>query len=129
MTERPKSYLYTKDHEWAKVESDIVTVGITDYAQSELGDVVFVDLPAIGASVSKGSSMFTVESVKAVSDIYSPFDGEIIEVNSSLPDSPQAVNETPFTDGWMVKIKTSSQANTELMDLDAYNNHVLSVSK
>lgn len=128
MSQRP-AYKYTKDHEWANVEGSEATVGITDYAQAELGDVVYVDLPSVGAAVTKGSSMFTVESVKAVSDIYAPVDGEIVAVNSELSSSPQLVNEDPFNGGWMVKIKTTNADLSALMDVDAYNSHVSSVSK
>ena len=129
MSERPLDFKYTKDHEWMKLEGEVASVGITDYAQGELGDVVYVDLPTVGTKVSQGSSMFTVESVKAVSDIYSPVDGEIIEVNKELASSPQLVNEVPFTGGWMVKIKTVNPQLSHLLDVGAYNDHVTSVSK
>jgi glycine cleavage system H protein len=128
MSNRPREYKYSKDHEWLREAESNVIVGITDYAQEELGDVVYVDLPKVGQSVSHGSPMFTVESVKAVSDIYAPVDGEIIEVNQELVSSPQLVNESPFEEGWMVKIKPTSDAS-HLMDVEAYNQHVSSVSK
>lgn len=128
MAERPNCK-YTKDHEWMHLEGDAATVGITDFAQAELGDVVYIDLPSVGALVEKGKSMFTVESVKAVSDIYAPVDGEIIEVNDSLSSSPQLVNEDPFKGGWMVKIKASNTDTSHLLDVESYNAHVLQVSK
>ncbi len=128
MSSRPEC-LYTKDHEWVRVEENIAVVGISDYAQLELGDVVYVDLPSVGTKVEKGNSMFTVESVKAVSDIYAPVDGEIVEINSELADSPQHVNEDPFSSGWMVKIKSDSLNLEDLMSLAEYNKHVEDVSK
>lgn len=128
MSDRP-NYKYTKDHEWVSLEGEAAKVGITDYAQAELGDVVYVDLPKAGAIVEKGQSMFTVESVKAVSDIYAPVDGEIIEVNESLNSSPQQINEDPFNGGWMVKIKVKTTDFSHLLDVNSYNEHVLSVSK
>jgi len=108
----PAELKYTKDHEWAKIEGDVVTIGITDYAQGELGDVVFVELPAAGDTVEKGNSFGTIEAVKAVADLFSPISGEVVEVNNLLEDAPETVNKDPYGDGWMVKIKLSD--TTEL---------------
>lgn len=130
MSERPDNYYYTEDHEWVLREGDLFVIGITDYAQQELGDVVYVDLPQPGAGVERAESMFTVESVKAVSDIYAPLAGEIVEVNARLSDEPQLVNESPFTDGWMVKLKVSDDSALEgLMNRDKYNALIAEISK
>lgn len=119
--ETPQDYLYTKEHEWAKVEDDIIIVGITDYAQGELGDIVFVELPEIGMEVDRGGAFGTIEAVKAVSDLYSPATGVIVDVNGALEDSPELVNHAPFEDGWMVKIQfTDKNEIDELMSADQY---------
>ena len=109
----PDGLFYTKTHEWARVEGDAVYVGITDYAQSELGDMVFIELPSPGREVSVGEAFATIEAVKAVSDVYSPVSGEIVEVNETLRTAPDTVNKDPYGDGWMVKIKMSNPAETE----------------
>ena len=112
---------YMPSHEWTKVEGDIATVGITDHAQEQLGDVVFVDLPEVGAVFAQHDSFGAVESVKAASDIYSPVSGEVVEVNEALNDDPSAVNTAAETDGWMVKIKLSDPGELDgLMDAAAY---------
>jgi len=117
----PEELKYTEEHEWVMVEDDIVTVGITDFAQDSLGDVVFVELPEVGASVEAGKSFGVVESVKAVSDVYSPVTGEVVEVNDELPDAPETINTSPYEDGWMVKIRLSDTAELDdLLDVDAY---------
>ena len=103
----PEDLHYTKQHEWVRVSGDVATVGITDYAQKELGDVVYVDLPRVETKVEQGKVMGSVESVKAVSDIYSPVSGEVIEINSALATAPEKLNESPHGDGWMVKIRLS----------------------
>ena len=103
----PENFRYTKEHEWVLVEGDTGTVGITDHAQEELGDIVYVDLPKVGHAVEQGKSLGSVESVKAVSDIYSPVSGEVIEVNEALADAPEKLNEDPHGAGWLVKIKLS----------------------
>jgi len=108
--EFPEDLKYSREHEWVLVESNVATVGITDFAQDQLGDIVFVELPAIGDKVSKEDAFGVVESVKAVSDIYAPVSGKVLEVNDDLPDNPEMVNEDPYGDGWMVKI--------EMNDLD-----------
>ena len=105
----PENLLYTETHEWVKVEGDCVIVGVTDYAQSQLKDIVFVDLPEIGLEVKKGDSMGTVESVKTLADLYSPVAGKVLETNVALKDHPQFVNEDPFGKGWMVKLNIKNK--------------------
>lgn len=104
----PENLRYTKEHEWVKVEGDTGTVGITDHAQKELGDIVYVDLPKIGAALETGKALGSVESVKAVSDIYAPVSGEVIEVNGLLTASPEKLNEDPHGEAWLVKLKLKS---------------------
>jgi len=104
----PENYKYTKEHEWVFVEGDTGTVGITHHAQNELGDIVYVDLPQVGAVLAKGQSFGSVESVKAVSDIYAPVSGEVIDANALLTSNPEKLNEDPHGDAWLVKIKLSS---------------------
>lgn len=113
--------LFTKDHEWLEIAGDVATVGITDYAQAQLGDVVFVELPEIGRQVAQGGEAAVVESVKAASDVFSPVSGEIVEVNAGLADAPQTVNEDPEAGAWFFKIRLADKAETaELMDEAAY---------
>ncbi len=107
----PGDLQYTKSHEWVRTESDTATVGITDHAQDELGDVVFVELPDEGATFDAGDSFGTVESVKAVSDLYAPVGGEVVEVNSALNDAPEKINEDPYGEGWIIKLRTSGEAD------------------
>jgi len=107
----PEDLQYTKSHEWVHIEGDTATIGITDHAQEELGDVVFVELPDEGATFDAGESFGTVESVKAVSDLYTPVGGEIVEVNSALEDAPENINEDPYGEGWIVKLRTSDEAD------------------
>ncbi|HSV29252.1 MAG TPA: glycine cleavage system protein GcvH [Candidatus Omnitrophota bacterium] len=122
------SMLFTKDHEWIKVDGDIGTVGITDYAQHALGDVVFVDLPAAGKAVEKGGEAAVVESVKAASEVYSPVSGEIVEANGALDDQPGLVNESPEGDAWFFKVKLSDASELDgLMDRAAYDEYVQSL--
>lgn len=104
----PENYKYTKEHEWVSVEGDTGTVGITHHAQNELGDIVYVDLPQVGAVLAQGQSLGSVESVKAVSDIYAPISGEVIDANALLTSNPEKLNEDPHGDAWLVKIKLSS---------------------
>ncbi|MBN9531055.1 MAG: glycine cleavage system protein GcvH [Alphaproteobacteria bacterium] len=112
---------FTKDHEWISVEGDVGTVGITDYAQSQLGDIVFVDLPEVGKTLALGDEAAVVESVKAASEIYAPVSGEVIEVNGELSGSPALVNEKAESDGWFVKLRLSDPAELDsLMDEAAY---------
>jgi len=116
---------YSKDHEWVKVDGDTATIGITTYAQEQLGDVVFVDLPAIGKKVEKGKEMAVVESVKAASEVYAPLTGEIIEVNGALADAPATVNEDAMGAGWFAKLKVANKSELgELMDEAAYKKYV-----
>jgi glycine cleavage system H protein len=117
----PDHLLYHPDHDWARVEGDQATFGITWYAQDQLGEVVFIDTPSVGAHVKKDESYAEVESVKAVSDVISPLSGEIVEVNPSLADNPEAINEDPYGEGWLVKVKLSDPSETEsLLDASAY---------
>lgn len=113
--------LYTKDHEWIDVAGSIATVGITQYAQAQLGDVVFVDLPEAGRAVTKGGDAAVVESVKAASDVFSPVDGTVTEANQALADTPALVNEAPEGDGWFFKVELSGEPDlADLMDAAAY---------
>ncbi len=109
----PKDLKYTREHEWVKVDGDRVIVGITDYAQNELGDVVFVDLPSLNEKVTAGNPMATIESVKAVSEIFAPVSGEVLEVNDTLEHSPELVNQDPFNKGWIVKIEVENKKELE----------------
>lgn len=113
--EFPKELRYSDEHEWVAIEDDVATVGITDYAQEQLGDVVYVELPAVDDEVIKDEAFGVVESVKAVSDIYAPVTGRVLEVNIDLPESPEVINEDPYGDGWMIKVRMSDV--TELDDL------------
>ncbi len=116
---------YTEDHEWIEAAGGVATVGITDYAQDQLGDVVFVELPAVGAMVEKGAEACVIESVKAASEVYAPASGEVAEVNAALVDNPALVNESPFGDGWFIKIKLADPAELDgLMDEAAYKSFV-----
>ncbi len=107
----PGDLQYTKSHEWVRVEGDVATVGITDHAQDELGDVVFVEMPEQGATLAAGDAFGAVESVKAVSDLYAPVGGEVVEVNGTLEDSPEKINEDPYGEGWILKLRTSGEAD------------------
>jgi glycine cleavage system H protein len=117
----PEDLKYHPEHDWARIEGDLATFGITWYAQDALGEVVFFDPPEVGASVSKDDAYTEVESVKAVSDVYAPLSGEIVEVNEALADSPEKVNHDPYGEGWMVKVRLSDPSEVdELMDVAAY---------
>jgi glycine cleavage system H protein len=117
----PKDVKYTKDHEWARVDGKVAVVGITDFAQEKLGSIVFVELPPRGKSVKKGETVVTVDSVKAVAEVYSPLSGQVEEANESLKDSPEIINQDPYGQGWMVKIKISDPAELgNLMTPEAY---------
>jgi glycine cleavage system H protein len=119
------SIRYTKEHEWVKVEGDTATVGISPYAQEQLGDVVFVELPEVGKRIEKGKEMAVVESVKAASEVYAPIGGEVLEVNSTLSDAPATVNEDALGKGWFAKIKLNNKAELDgLMDEAAYKAYV-----
>jgi glycine cleavage system H protein len=114
----PEDLQYTKSHEWVRFEDGTVTIGITDHAQEELGDVVFVELPEEGDTIEAGDSFGTVESVKAVSDLYTPVGGEVVEVNSSLEDTPEKINDDPYGEGWIVRLRTSEEP--ELLSPEEY---------
>lgn len=117
----PNDRRYTDEHEWAKKEGELVVIGITDHAQSQLGDVVFLELPDVGGSLVKGKAFGVVESVKAVSDLYAPLSGEVVEVNNELIETPEGVNNDPYGDAWMLKIRPEEPtAVDELMDAAAY---------
>lgn len=116
---------FTEDHEWLRVEGDIATVGITDYAQEQLGDIVFVEIPAAGRSLGKGDTAVVVESVKAASDVYAPIDGEVTEANEALTSDPALVNSAATGDGWLWKMKLADASQLDgLMDEAAYNAHI-----
>ena len=125
-----EGFKFTKEHEWVKSQDNICTVGITEYAQKELGDVVYVELPSPGDSIKKGEPCSNIESVKAVSDIYAPVSGEIIEVNEALEDKPELVNQDPYGSGWIIKIKTENQQELDqLMDAQAYEEYLKGLSE
>ncbi|WP_037539461.1 glycine cleavage system protein GcvH [Mammaliicoccus lentus] len=113
---------YSKEHEWVKVDGDVVTIGITDFAQSELGDIVFVELPEEGDELTSGDSFGSVESVKTVSELYAPLSGKVVEVNDELEDSPEYVNESSYDKAWMVKVELTDKSQLDdLLDADAYS--------
>jgi len=121
----PADLKYTQDHEWIKIDGDIATVGITDFAQGELGDIVYVEIETEGEELDKEEVFGSVEAVKTVSDLFMPVSGEITEFNEALEASPETVNEDPYGDGWMIKIKMSDISEIDgLMDADAYKSHV-----
>lgn len=121
MSDIPSDLKYAKSHEWVRVEGDEATVGITDHAQDQLGDMVFVELPETGTSYAAGDACAVVESVKAASDVYAPLSGEVLEVNDALSDSPELVNQDAFGDGWICKLKISDPAElAALLDAEAY---------
>jgi len=112
---------YTKSHDWVKIKDDIAVVGITDHAQAELTDIVFVELPETGKEVKKGEEICVVESVKSVSEIYAPVSGKIVKVNSKLEDSPEIINESPYDDGWLIELEISDKSEVDsLLDAGAY---------
>jgi len=117
----PADLKYTQDHEWVRIEGDIAVVGVTDFAQGELGDVVFVEIETEGEKLDKGETFGTVEAVKTVSDLFMPVGGEVTEFNEALADEPELVNKAPYGKGWMIKIKVANSAELEdLMDAEAY---------
>lgn len=125
MSNVPSNLKYSREHEWVKVEGNRAIIGITDFAQSELGDIVFVELPEAGAELSANATFGTVESVKTVSDLYAPLSGTIVEVNAALVDSPEKVNEAPYEDGWMVVIELQDASEVDaLLDAAAYSEHI-----
>lgn len=118
----PRDLKYTKSHEWVRIDGDIATFGLTDHAQSELGDITYLELPEVGGTVTQAEPFGVVESVKAASDMYAPLDGEVIEVNNSAIDAPDVVNKSPYEDAWLVKIRISDPSQAaNLMDPDTYD--------
>ncbi len=121
----PEDLKYSRDHEWVLIEGNIATVGVTDHAQAQLGDVVFIELPEEEDDVTKGESFGTVESTKAVADLYAPASGVVIEVNNDLLDNPETVNQDPYGDAWMIKIEISDEVDLEnLMDAETYERFI-----
>ncbi|MFY7888753.1 MAG: glycine cleavage system protein GcvH [Spirosomataceae bacterium] len=121
----PAELRYTSEHEWVKIDGDIAIVGITDFAQSELGDIVYVEIETEGETLAEGEIFGSVEAVKTVSDLFLPVAGEILEVNAALADAPELVNNDPYGEGWMIKMKVASLTDIEgLMDVDTYKTHV-----
>ena len=125
MSQVPAELRYTKEHEWVRIEGNRAYVGITDFAQHELGDIVFVEIPETGANLTAGESFGTVESVKTVSDLYAPLSGQVVEVNQALVDHPELVNSSPYAEGWMVVVDMTSPAEVnELLDAGQYSEHL-----
>jgi glycine cleavage system H protein len=123
--EFPEELKYSKEHEWVLVENRTATIGITDYAQQELGDIVYVELPEVGEKVVKDDPFAAVESVKAVSDVYAPISGAVVEVNDTLPETPETINEDPYGDGWMIKVEISDMDELkDLMTAEEYAEYV-----
>lgn len=123
-------FLYTKEHEWVRVENGEATIGITHHAQQELGDIVFVELPQVGASFASGDTLGTVESVKAVSDIYAPVGGEVIEANEALNDKPELINQDPHGDGWIARLRLTDKSELEgLLSADDYEAYIAEEKK
>ena len=121
----PEELRYTNDHEWVKDEAGVVVIGITDFAINQLGDITLVEMPEVGEKVEAGATIGTIESVKAVSDLCSPLTGEVTAINEALEDTPETVNEAPYGDGWMLKIKLDDAAQlNDLMDASAYKAHI-----
>jgi glycine cleavage system H protein len=126
----PADFRYTKEHEWIKIDGATGTIGITDYAQNELGDVVFVELPKVGAQLKAGQTLGSIESVKAVSEIFSPVSGEVVAVNDVLANSPEKVNQEPHTGGWLVRLKLANASEASaLMDAAAYEAYIAEKAK
>ena len=121
----PEELRYTEEHEWARKEGNTVLIGISDYAQGELGDVVFLDLPSVGDNFNQNDVFGTIEAVKAAADLYIPLAGEVIEVNNAVVDAPETINKDPYGDGWMIKIKIANDDEyNNLMDASAYKTHI-----
>ena len=121
----PEDLKYTKDHEWTKIEGNLVIVGVTDFAQRELGDIVFIEVETVEEELEKGDTFGIIEAVKTVSDLFMPISGTVIELNPALEDAPEKINEDPYGEGWLIKIKPSNMADLEeLMDVEAYKQEV-----
>lgn len=116
----PKELKYTKDHEWVRIEGDTATIGVTEFAQRELGDIVYVEVETVGETIETGEVFGTVEAVKTVSDLFMPLEGEIIEFNEELEGSPELVNESPYEEGWMIKVKFENELPTDLLSAEEY---------
>lgn len=124
----PQNFYYTRDHEWVKVEGDVAIVGITDFAQKQLGDIVYIELPALGTQLEVHQSIGAIESVKAVSDVFSPVSGEVIEVNEELNNSPEVINQDPYDKGWIIKVRMRSKEDlNQLMTASDYEKYVESL--
>jgi len=125
MANIPQDLRYSEEHEYVRLDGDVATIGITDYAQGELGDVVFVELPRVGDTITRGESFGTIEAVKAVSELYGPVDGEVVEVNDALDADPAAVNNDPYGEGWMIRVRLTDPGQLDqLLDADAYTSHI-----
>ncbi|MCB2211636.1 glycine cleavage system protein GcvH [bacterium] len=125
MASIPQDLKYTEEHEWVRVEGDTATIGVTDFAQGELGDVVFLELPETGDEFKQGDSFGSIEAVKTVADLYSPLSGTVAEINETLEDAPETVNDSPYEDGWLIKLKLSDPGELDaLMDAEAYAKHI-----
>ncbi len=121
----PEDLKYTKDHEWIKVTGSVGVIGITDFAQSELGDIVYVQLPEVGGKIEQGKAFGTVEAVKAVSDLYAPASGSVVEVNPTLSDHPEIINKDPYDEGWLIKISITNPAELDvLLDVQTYRSMI-----
>ncbi len=117
----PKNLKYHREHDWARIEGDTAVFGLTSYAQETLGDIVYIELPEVGADVTAGTAYAEVESVKAVSDVYAPLSGSVVEINEEVVDAPELINESPFEDGWLIKVKLSEPSEAEdLLSADEY---------
>jgi glycine cleavage system H protein len=123
----PSEYIYSREHEWVRVEDDVCVLGITEFAQQELGEVVFVELPEVGQVFNSGDEVGTIESVKAVAEVYTPVAGEVIEINEAVVDDPELINEDPHQEGWLIKVRFSSAADLkDLMNAEKYEEYVKS---
>jgi glycine cleavage system H protein len=123
----PSEYLYSREHEWVRVEDDVCVLGITEFAQQELGEVVFVELPEVGQVFDSGDELGTIESVKAVAEVYTPVAGEVIEINDAVVDDPELINEDPHAEGWLIKVRFSSAADLkQLMNAEQYEEYAKS---
>jgi len=121
----PEDLKYTREHEWCRIQGNVAVVGITDHAQDQLGDIVYVELPDVGDEVKKGETFGVVESTKAVSDLFAPVSGKVVEVNDPLADAPETINEDPYEDGWLIKVELASPAEVqELLDVAGYRKFV-----
>jgi glycine cleavage system H protein len=125
----PKNLKYHREHDWARIEGDTAVFGLTSYAQETLGDIVYIELPEVGADVTAGTAYAEVESVKAVSDVYAPLSGSVVEVNDEVVDAPELINESPFEDGWLIKVKLTDPSEAEdLMSAEEYEEYLQELS-